>query len=410
MSESRIESKYFCKCIMEPQALNMIRTLFVNKQKAERGEARPDGVEKMPVKKLGVLGAGMMGAGIAYVSAKAGIEVVLIDREMEYAEKGKNYSEKLVHKGLERGKISKEDGEALLSRITPSTNYEDLKDADFVIEAVFEDTKIKKDVIEKTEAVIGADKIFASNTSTLPISGLAEFSRRPDQFVGVHFFSPVDKMPLVEIIKGAQTGDKALAQALDYVAQIKKTPIVVNDARGFYANRIVMPYLSEAMGMVGEGIAPALIENAAKMLGMPVGPLALVDETSIDLGYRIMSEAKKADGDAYVAQPGDAVLTKMHELGRLGRKAGKGFYDYPEGGKKKLWPGLAEEFPPSDKQPLRRGGEIALARPPGRGSRPLPGGGHSERRHVGRYRGHIRLGLRALDRRAAVAYGHDRAG
>ena len=347
----RIESKYFAKCLMEPQAGNMIRTLFVNKQAAEKGEARPDGVDKMPVKKLGVLGAGMMGAGIAYVSAVAGIEVVLLDRDLDYAQKGKGYSEKLVSKAVERGRMSQDKAEALLALITPTTDYNDLKDVDFIVEAVFEDTDIKADVIKKTEAVIGPDVIFASNTSTLPITGLSEFSERPEQFVGVHFFSPVDKMPLVEIIKGKSTGDKALAQAIDYVAQIKKTPIVVNDARGFYANRIVMPYLAEAMGMVGEGYAPALIENAARQLGMPVGPLALVDETSIELGYRIMSEAKAAMGDDYVAQPGDAVVTKLYDMGRMGRKAGKGFYDYPEGAPKRLWAGLSEHFPAAAEQP-----------------------------------------------------------
>ncbi|MEM8988396.1 MAG: 3-hydroxyacyl-CoA dehydrogenase NAD-binding domain-containing protein [Pseudomonadota bacterium] len=346
----RIESKYFTKCLMEPQTANMIRTLFINKQAAEKGEARPKSVEPMPVKKLGVLGAGMMGAGIAYVSAKAGMEVVLLDRELEYAEKGKNYSEKLVAKGVERGKTTQEKGDALLARITPTTDYNALKDVDFIIEAVFEDTSIKEDVIKKTEAVIGEDIIFASNTSTLPITGLSEFSKRPAQFVGVHFFSPVDKMPLVEIILGEGTQDKAVAQALDYVRQIKKTPIVVNDGRGFYANSVIMPYLGEAQAMVGEGISVALIENASKMLGMPVGPLALVDETSIELGYRIMKETREALGDAYPNHPGDAVLATMYDLGRMGRKNAKGYYEYSDDGKQ-IWRGVTDHFPLLEEQP-----------------------------------------------------------
>ena len=347
----KIESKYFTKCLMEPQSGNMIRTLFVNKQAAEKGVARPEGPEELKVKKLGVLGAGMMGAGIAYVSAQAGMEVVLLDREMEYAEKGKAYSVNLVEKGVSRGKVSQEAGEALLARIKPATDYAELGDVDLVVEAVFEDTSVKEAVIKQAEAAIRPGVVFATNTSTLPISGLAEFSERPKHFIGVHFFSPVDKMPLVEIILGKESGDEALAAAIDYVGQIKKTPIVVNDGRGFYANSVVMPYLSEAMGMVAEGVKPALIENAARMLGMPVGPLALVDETSIELGYRIMSEARKAEGEAYTEQPGDRVLAALYDAGRMGRKNAKGFYDYPDDGQKALWPGLSELFPLAATQP-----------------------------------------------------------
>jgi 3-hydroxyacyl-CoA dehydrogenase / enoyl-CoA hydratase / 3-hydroxybutyryl-CoA epimerase len=348
----RIESKYFLKLLSSAQTRNMIRTLFINKQAAEKGEQRPKDVPPTAIKKVGVLGAGMMGAGIAYVTAKGGAQVVLLDREQAYAEKGKAYSQGIVEKGVAKGKVTKEKGDELLARITPTTNYDDLKDVDMIIEAVFEDPDIKADVIKRTEAVIGKDVIFASNTSTLPITGLAKHSERPDQFIGIHFFSPVDKMPLVEIIPGAKSGDRALAAALDYVRLIKKTPIVVKDTRGFYTNRVVPPYLNEAMLMVAEGIKPALIENAAKSLGMPVGPLALTDETSLELGLRIMNSTKKELGKDYKPSGVEDLLVKMVEdLGRKGRKSGGGFYEYPEGGKKHLWKGLAEYFPVADEQP-----------------------------------------------------------
>lgn len=348
----RVESKYFMKLVTSPQTRNMIRTLFINKQAAEKGEQRPAGVPKTNLKKVGVLGAGMMGAGIAYVTAKGGMDVVLLDRDLDYAQKGKAYSEKIVEKGVSRGKVSKEKGQALLDRITPTTDYNDLKDVDLIIEAVFEDPDVKKDVIRRTEAVIGADVIFASNTSTLPITGLAKNSERPDQFIGIHFFSPVDKMPLVEIIPGDESGDRSLATALDYVGKIRKTPIVVKDTRGFYTNRVVPPYLNEAMLMVAEGIKPALIENAAKSLGMPVGPLALTDETSLELGLRILNSTRKELGDDFKPTGVEPLLEKMvTDLGRKGRKSGGGFYDYPEGGKKHLWQGLVEYFPLAETQP-----------------------------------------------------------
>ncbi len=348
----RIETKYFVKLLRSDQTRNMIRTLFINKQAAEKGEQRPKDVPPTELKKVGVLGAGMMGAGIAYVTAKGGMDVVLLDRDQEYAEKGKGYSQKIVEKGVSRGKVTKEKGDELLARITPTTDYNALKDVDMIIEAVFEDPDVKADVIKKTEAVIGSDVIFASNTSTLPITGLAKHSERPDQFIGIHFFSPVDKMPLVEIIPGEQSGDKALAAALDYVRMIKKTPIVVKDTRGFYTNRVVPPYLGEAMIMVQEGIKPALIENAAKSLGMPVGPLALTDETSLSLGHMLMQSTKKELGDAYKPSGNEELLEKMVvDLKREGRKSGGGFYEYPEGGKKYLWPGLSEHFPIADDQP-----------------------------------------------------------
>ncbi|MCH8862825.1 MAG: enoyl-CoA hydratase/isomerase family protein [Proteobacteria bacterium] len=348
----RVESKYFAKLIMGDVAPNMIRTLFVNKTAAEKGAKRPAGPAPHEVKKLGMLGAGMMGAGIAYVSARAGMEVVLLDRDTESAEKGKAYAEALVEKGVKRRKISKEKGEALLDRIHPTSDFADLEGCDLVIEAVFEDREIKAETTKKTEAVIPADTVFASNTSTLPITGLAEAFSRPEDFIGIHFFSPVDRMPLVEIIMGEKTGDKALAHALDYVRQIRKTPIVVNDSRGFYTSRCFGTYVMEGVTMLAEGINPALIENAGKICGMPVGPLAVGDEVSIELSYKVMMATKKDMGDKYPAGPGDDVVIKfVEELGRLGKKSGKGFYEYPEKGKKFLWPGLAEHYPLADDQP-----------------------------------------------------------
>ncbi len=349
----RIESKYFMKLLADPVAGNMIRSLFINKQAVEKGSLRPEGFERKKVKRLGMLGAGLMGAGVAYVSAKAGMDVVLLDRDEASAEKGKDYSRNLVKKGMERGKVSQEKGDALLDRITTTSNYGDLADCDLIIEAVFEAEDIKKDVTEKTEAVIGKDVVFASNTSTLPITGLAKNFTRPHQFIGIHFFSPVDKMPLVEIIMGEKTDDETLALALDYVSQIKKTPIVVNDSRGFYTSRCFGTYVQEGYAMVQEGVNPALIENAGKMAGMPVGPLAVGDEVALDLSYKVGMATKKALGDKYVSSPADGFVEKMVvELERFGRKNGKGNYVYPEdGGRKYLWPGLADHFPQADDQP-----------------------------------------------------------
>ena len=349
----RIESKFFTKLLLDPTASNMIRTLFVNKLAAERGARRPQGLDRMPTKKLGMLGAGLMGAGVAYVSAKAGMEVVLLDRDQEAADKGKEYAEKIVKKLTSRRKMTAEDGEALLARIHPTADYADLDGCDLIIEAVFEDRGIKADVTGKTEAVVGADTIFGSNTSTLPITGLAEAWSKPDNFVGIHFFSPVEKMPLVEIIVGEKTGPEAIAKAIDYVAGIKKTPIVVNDARGFYTSRSFGTYVMEGYTMVGEGIKPALIENAGKMAGMPVGPLAVGDEVAIDLSYKVKKQTMEDLGDAYEASPGDGVVdTMVEDLGRFGRKNGKGFYSYPEDGSKKfLWPDAAHHWPEADAQP-----------------------------------------------------------
>jgi len=349
----RIESKYFMSLLAGPVAGNMIRSLFINKQAVEKGSLRPAGVERKKVKRLGMLGAGLMGAGVAYVSAKVGMDVVLLDRDEAAAEKGKDYSRKLVEKGVSRGKVSKEKGEALLERITTTSDYADLADCDLIIEAVFEAEDIKKSVTEATEAVISKDVVFASNTSTLPITGLAKNFTRPHQFIGIHFFSPVDKMPLVEIIMGEKTDDATLALALDYVSQIRKTPIVVNDSRGFYTSRCFGTYVQEGYAMVKEGVNPALIENAGKMAGMPVGPLAVGDEVALDLSYKVGMATRKALGDKYVESPADGFVEKMVvELERFGRKNKKGNYVYPDDGSKKyLWPGLQEHFPLANEQP-----------------------------------------------------------
>jgi 3-hydroxyacyl-CoA dehydrogenase/enoyl-CoA hydratase/3-hydroxybutyryl-CoA epimerase len=293
-----------------------------------------------------------MGAGIAYVSAKAGIEVVLIDSTQEAADRGKSYSTGILDKGISRRKVTEEQKTDLLARINATTDYAALEGCDLIVEAVFEDPSVKAEVTAKAEAVIPADAIFATNTSTLPISDLAKASKRPEQFIGIHFFSPVDKMLLVEIIKGKETGSRAVAKALDYVRQIRKTPIVVNDARFFYANRCIIPYINEGIRMVKEGVAPALIENAAKLVGMPLGPLQLVDETSIDLGVKIAKATKAAMGDAYPDGAVDEVLFWMADEGRLGRKSKSGFYAYDDAGKRQgLWEGLAAQYPVADAQP-----------------------------------------------------------
>ncbi len=347
----KIEARWFTHVLMTPSSGAMIRSLFINKEALEKGANRPQvGDEK--VRKLGVLGAGMMGAGIAYVAANAGIEVVLIDAKQEAAEKGKAHAEGILDKGMKRGKVSEAKRAEVLGRITPTTDYSALDGCDLVVEAVFEDPKIKAEVTAKAEAVIPESAIFATNTSTLPITDLAKASKRPEQFIGIHFFSPVDKMLLVEIIRGKETGDRAVAKALDFVRQIRKTPIVVHDARFFYANRCIIPYINEGMRMVREGVAPALVENAAKLMGMPLGPLQLVDETSLDLGAKIAKATRAAMGDDYPDGDVDKVVFWMVEEGRLGRKAGAGFYDYDEKGKRTgLWPGLGEKFAQAETQP-----------------------------------------------------------
>ena len=347
----KIEARWFTSVLMNPSSEAMIRSLFINKEALEKGAVRPAEVADQRVRKLGVLGAGMMGAGISLVSAMAGIEVVLIDQTQDAADRGRDYTATYADKGIARRKTTPEKKEQLLSLITATTDLDALKDCDLIIEAVFEDPKVKAEMTQKVEAVIPQDCIFASNTSTLPITGLAKASSRPDQFIGIHFFSPVEKMLLVEIIKGKETGDRAVAKALDYVRQIRKTPIVVNDARFFYANRCILPYVNEGVRMLKEGVEPALIENAAKLVGMPLGPLQLTDETSIDLGAKIARATKEGMGDAYDDYT-DEVIFWLEGEGRLGRKAKAGFYAYDEKGKRQgLWDGLAEKFPTADEQP-----------------------------------------------------------
>ena len=346
-----VESRYFTQQLMGDIAPNMIRTLFVNKNKPDKLIRRPKDQPEAKTKKLGMLGAGLMGAGIAYVSARAGIEVVPLDQEMEYAEKGKDYSKGLVEKDLSRKKITQEKADQLLSLIKPTTDYADLEGCDLIIEAVLENPKVKADVTKKAEAVIPDGCIYGSNTSTLPITMLAKSYSHEDKFIGIHFFSPVDKMPLVEIILGKNTGDEALAKALDYVRQIRKTPIVVNDSRGFYTSRCFMTYPLEASNMLAEGISPALIENSGVYAGMAVGPFAVNDEVGIDLSHHIGEATKAALGDKYQKEASHEVIETLFNLGRKGKKNRKGFYEYPEDGKKFLWPGLADHYPVSAEQP-----------------------------------------------------------
>ena len=348
----KIEARWFTNILMNPSSGAMIRSLFLNKEALEKGAVRPKDVPDQRVKKLGVLGAGMMGAGIALVSAQAGIEVVLIDRDQAAADKGKSYAASYMDKGIARKKATEEKKEALLSKITATPDLELLKGCDLIIEAVFEDPGVKAEMTKKVEAIIPEDCIFASNTSTLPISDLAKASVRPEQFIGIHFFSPVERMALVEIIKGAETGDRAVAKALDYVRQIRKTPIVVNDARFFYANRCIIPYGNEATRMVTEGVAPVLIDHAAQQLGFPVGPIQLGDETSVDLAVRIMKATKAAMGNAYPGSEADNLIVWMEEKGRLGRKSKAGYFDYDENGKRLgYWKGIHDKYPLAEEQP-----------------------------------------------------------
>jgi 3-hydroxyacyl-CoA dehydrogenase/enoyl-CoA hydratase/3-hydroxybutyryl-CoA epimerase len=343
----KVEQRYFTEILRSKEAFAMIRSLFISMQELGKGARRPAGQPKSDLKHVGVVGAGFMGASIAYVTAVAGLDVTLIDRDDEAAAKGKATCEGLVKDSVGKGRMTQDEGAAILARITPSADYATLKTANLVIEAVFEDRDVKKAVIEQVEAVLPEGAIFASNTSTLPISGLAKNSKRPTDFIGIHFFSPVEKMMLTEVILGKETGDKALAVALDYVAKIKKTPIVVNDTRGFFVNRCVLRYMAESYEMLIEGVPAAMIENAAKFAGMPVGPLALNDEVAIDLSYKILKATVADLGDKAVDPRQMALVKKLVEdEERFGRKNAKGFYDYPpKPAKKSLWPGLKNLYP-----------------------------------------------------------------
>jgi len=353
----KIESRYFAEVLRSTEAAMMIRTIFMSMQELNKGARRPTSVGKTEIKKIGVLGGGgFMGAGIAYVSAKAGIEVIVLDRDAESAANAIKHAEGLEAKALSKKRTTEDKMAEVIGRITATDDYSALSDVDMVIEAVFEDSAVKKIVTEAAEQHMPKDAIYASNTSTIPITDLSKFSSHPEQFIGIHFFSPVDRMMLVEVIKTETTGDKAVAMALDYIARIKKTPIVVNDTRGFYVNRCVLRYMSEAYNMLTEGVPAAMIENLAKQAGMPLGPLQLNDETAIDLAHKIIHQAIRDLGENIVdTRTLDVVNTMVEKHERFGRKNGKGFYEYPDKpAKKHLWPGLKEMYPQQDADTIDR--------------------------------------------------------
>ena len=350
---SVVESRYLAACAMSQQSRNMIGTLWYQLNALKKGASRPAGQPRTAVKKLGVLGAGMMGAGIAHVAAQAGVDVVLIDTTQAAAEQGKAHTLALMDKAVKRGRSSAQERDALLARITPTTDYAALAGCELVIEAVFEDREVKAAVTRQAEAVLAPDAVFASNTSTLPITGLARASRKATHFIGLHFFSPVEKMPLVEIIVGEHTDDETLARAFDFVRQIGKTPIVVNDSRGFYTSRVFATYLMEGIAMLAEGVHPRSIEVAGLQAGMPMPPLALQDEVSLGLSLHVADQTKAdltAEGRTHLEHPGMAVVRQLCAIGRLGKKVGRGFYDWTDDGKA-LWPGLAQHHPVAAVQP-----------------------------------------------------------
>lgn len=348
----RLESRYLTQMVLDKRTKNIIRTTFFAMGDARKAKNRPKDVPKATYGKIGILGAGMMGAGIAYVSARAGIDVALLDTTEELAAKGKGKSEELVGQQVSKGRMAEDTGSALLDRIAPTTDFADLAGSDLVIEAVIENRDVKADVTKKTEAVLAPEAIFASNTSTLPITGLATASERPANFIGLHFFSPVHRMPLVEVIRAEKTSDETLARALDYVLAIGMTPIVVNDSRGFYTSRVFSTFVLEGFAMLREGVKPALIENAAKLAGMPVGPLDVTDAGSLSLFWHILQQSHKDLGDKHVTHPGEQVIEYFVEtLDRPGKKAGKGFYEYPADGPKRLWPEINAHYPLLNDQP-----------------------------------------------------------
>lgn len=348
----RIESRYLAKLIVSPVAKNMINTFFFNMNAIKGGQSRPKWEGRFRPAKVGILGAGMMGAGIAYAQASRGIATVLKDVSLAKAEAGKAYSAKLTQPRVEKGRMSPHDQQALLARIVPTESAKDLQGCELVIEAVFENRELKAKVTQESEPMLAADAVFASNTSTLPITGLAKASARPAKFVGIHFFSPVDKMKLVEIIRGQATDEETVARAYDYVQAIGKIPIVVNDSRGFFTSRVFGTFVMEGAAMLGEGIPAAVVEQAGLQAGMPVGPLAVLDETALSLSVHVLDQTRadfRAAGDTYIATPGELLVERMvKEFDRNGRAAGGGFYEYPESGRKYLWPQLATLFGRAD--------------------------------------------------------------
>ena len=350
----QIESRWFANVLLGNVAKNMIRTFFFHMKDANKLVSRPRGNPVTTFQTVGILGAGMMGAGIAHAAVTAGLDVTLLDTTLDRANRGKDYCQSLFSDQIKHGHISEQNAKAMLKKLNPTTDFADFADAQLIIEAVFEDRDVKGDVTRKTEAIIKPEVVFASNTSTLPITSLAETSQRPANFIGLHFFSPVHRMKLVEIIRGKETSDSSLALAMDFVKLIGKTPIVVNDSRGFYTSRVFSTYVQEGMALLAEGVVPALIENAGRLAGMPLGPLAVADEVSLELIYRVSLQTKADLGDVYMDPPGIHVIKQMvKELGRLGKKTSKGFYDYPSEAPKHLWPGLADRFPQnlSEEQP-----------------------------------------------------------
>ncbi len=342
----RVESRYFSYILRSKEAAAMIRSLFLSMQELNKGARRPADVPATKLKKIAVIGAGFMGASVGYVSARGGLEVVLIDRDQESADKGRAHAQSVIDGLVKKGRAKPGEAEAIMGRITAAADYAVLKDCDLVIEAVFEDRNVKAETYAKAQPYLKDGAIFASNTSTLPITSLAEEFKDQGRFVGIHFFSPVDKMGLVEIIMGEETSDEALAKSIDYVLKIKKTPIVVNDSRGFYTSRCFGTFVQEGLEMLADGIAPAIIDNVGRATGMPRGPLEMNDDVALDLGYKVTQQTKKDLGDKFEDRPFAPIIEKMVvELQRFGRKNGKGFYDYPENGPKTLWRGLSDLAP-----------------------------------------------------------------
>lgn len=346
------EAKWFAKTLINPSSSAMINTIFVNKKLLEKGYRRSSNIPPSKLHNLGIVGSGMMGSGIAQVAAQSGLAVALIDKDEAALNKAKENIRSFLARDIAKGRLSQGKADVILDQISFSTEIKDLAESQFVIEAVFENARIKAEIFKQVSAIVSEDCLIASNTSTLPITDLSKSVSTPDRFVGIHFFSPVQRMTLVEIIKGKDTNDNAVALAFDLVRKLRKTPIVVNDARFFYANRCIIPYINEGVSMVGEGYHPALIENAAKQIGMPLGPLQLIDETSLELAVHIAKASSKALGEKYIENDANRVVFKLAGIGRLGRKSGAGFYDYNAQGRRiGLWKGISDHFPPELNQP-----------------------------------------------------------